>query len=81
MTQRVQVGFAAFVSKYSAGKSGAFSAGETGLNAAPSALGGYAAAFNGTQLFLRGIVESFGANGMNGLLQNALSKIKAILHV
>jgi hypothetical protein len=80
LTLWLQAGFASFVSKYSAGRSGSSSAGTAGLDAAPSALNGYAAAFNGTQLFLRSALDHFRATDTKGLLQSGLSRIRSILY-
>ncbi|BDA50140.1 hypothetical protein COCOBI_15-2680 [Coccomyxa sp. Obi] len=79
-TQWLQVALAAFISKYSAGNGGSASAGSAGLSAASSAVGGYAAAFNGTQQVLRNIVDQFRPNGTKGFLQHAFSRIRPILH-
>ena len=79
-TRRLQVALAALLSKCSAGKGSSASAGSAGLSAAPSALGGYAAAFNGTQKFLRHVADQFRPNGTKEFLQQAFSRIRPILH-
>lgn len=54
------------------------SVGTTGLNAAASALAGYAAAFNGTHEFLHGIADQLRANGTSGILHTALSGLRRL---